>query len=418
MYADRVRNTDGRFTLTTEWTAHQYAKTICTSPAVWSQFSQGSSTSTLGTFKSCVDTVVPGFHARVKKGQVFFNPCDISTATLLPGAGAYGGKFRKIIPDCSTPNQYQQEFEFKILSGSLADLLSRRTLPVVSGRVAMPASVISDSAVSRLITEASTCARSKRGRSPTNLWESLAEANKAAGTIPGIVKSAINVISNANKKSRKNNIADTHLAIVYGLMPIISDISGVLDGIQKTIGKVRETSRCSSQLNGSNTATSLNKTAFASFNYKTQTTVEESIVVRAMSLDEYVATTASRIGFTGQGLVTLPWELIPYSFVVDWFTNVGDFLGALTPDVFLKQLVSGYVIDRQVQVTTKMVDFSAVSGFTMVSPPSDSSHISQYKNKSRYAGLSAPSIVIRSDFQMDNIRRAADAIALIVQKVR
>jgi len=41
---------------------------------------------------------------------------------------------------------------------------------------------------------------------------------------------------------------------------------------------------------------------------------------------------ASDFSLTSRDLVTTAWELVPYSFVVDWFCSIGDWLQAIMPD--------------------------------------------------------------------------------------
>lgn len=44
------------------------------------------------------------------------------------------------------------------------------------------------------------------------------------------------------------------------------------------------------------------------------------------------------------------WELVPYSFVIDWFVNVGDFIASWTPEVEVRPLaswVTSYVTSKQ-----------------------------------------------------------------------
>jgi hypothetical protein len=41
------------------------------------------------------------------------------------------------------------------------------------------------------------------------------------------------------------------------------------------------------------------------------------------------------------------WELVPYSFVIDWILNVSDILSAWTPEVGLSTLASWYVLTER-----------------------------------------------------------------------
>jgi hypothetical protein len=42
------------------------------------------------------------------------------------------------------------------------------------------------------------------------------------------------------------------------------------------------------------------------------------------------------------------WELIPFSFIVDWFANVGDTIAALTPDAGVKQRASWVTVRENI----------------------------------------------------------------------
>jgi hypothetical protein len=50
------------------------------------------------------------------------------------------------------------------------------------------------------------------------------------------------------------------------------------------------------------------------------------------------------------------WELVPYSFVVDWILNISDVIGAWTPEVGLQTLASWYVSTIKRIETTELVD--------------------------------------------------------------
>lgn len=58
---------------------------------------------------------------------------------------------------------------------------------------------------------------------------------------------------------------------------------------------------------------------------------------------DYSASAATAVGITNPALVA--WELVPYSFVVDWFIPVGDFLNTLD-STFGKTFVDGYTYEK------------------------------------------------------------------------
>jgi hypothetical protein len=137
-----------------------------------------------------------------------------------------------------------------------------------------------------------------------------------------------------------------------------------------------------------------------------------------MSLDEYDLTLADQLGLDFKSLVTLPWELIPYSFVVDWFLNIGDFIGSLTPSPGYTQLGSCFVVEREQTTSYTALGTEVPSLSYDVLRPVSGTVYRYRKSKNRYRMGDSGSIVIKNDFKLTNLIRALDAVALLQQKLR
>jgi hypothetical protein len=249
------------------------------------------------------------------------------------------------------------------------------------------------------------------------LYETLAEMDSIIGTIPGIVKPFLKALSqNRGLLDRARGIGSAYLAYRYGLKPLMSDLVGVVEGLQKAVGRVRQTSRGSSSL-------SIAKSEFSSGGWGGACTFDklythrEDLIVRAMSLDEFEASVASNAGFTAKGLLTLPWELLPYSFVVDWFANIGDFVGSLVPSFGYSQLGSCLVLDNKL-VTEYRIGTTYPRSDLALDVPITGTNVRTWIHKSRTTQPLTPGLVLRSDFRFSNLTRAADAISLILQKIK
>jgi hypothetical protein len=295
----------------------------------------------------------------------------------------------------------------------LADC-STQTLPCTT--------IIPDSDINSLITEVSTSVLAKRGRADNNLFESVAEYRQTADLLLKPQKTLNDFLdtfsSRISKLRRLKGAASAWLAYRYGIRPFISDVSGIIDGLGKNIGKRRVTYRSSGRISRSSTSvvTGIPLGIFG-FSFSKQNT--DSVSVRAMSLDEYVADLTSNVGFTTKDLITVPWELVPYSFVADWFANVGDVINALAPAPGYEQLGSCYVLEREFgNVWTCNNTSMSNPGYVWTGGSGSGVQFSsRFKTRSRVATLPSPGLIIKNDFRFDKFTRVADGLSLISQKL-
>lgn len=369
-----------------------------------------------GRYISMRDYTVPAFRKRSQKGEVFFNPCYKVELDITNGGG-YGGEITANSYSCPPSSQYYRKAEYR-MNGSIGRLTSGFGYPKFSdGHLVAPVSIIDPGDLSALRTEVSTACLSNIGKADSNLYESLAQADKALSLLPSLFKNAYGIVSQSRFQSKAKQAGSAYLAVRYGLLPIMNDVESIMKGLEKLTGKVRRTYRSQGSISGTRVDVNNNYPWAGIFNCKQTFTHSETVTVRAMSLCEYYASVMSNIGFTTKGLLTLPWELVPYSFVVDWFVNVGDVLGALVPDANMTQLGSCLVEKREMVTNYDLISLSCTSGYSI------SSHVTgncarSVKTYSRTPGALSPGLVVKSDFRFHNLTRAMDAIGLLVQKLR
>lgn len=381
----------------------------------WSNYASGAGAMT-GELTTMVDEVIPDFHRRRARGEVFFNPMHSykENYQLIPGSGF---ALQGINNSCNSP-VYKHQVDH-------SDTMSWICGP--NGKKPDVYSVFTSDAIEALKTEVSTSMYNKRGRTDTNLWDTLAEAHKASQLIPGMARRAANVITVGANRAKRNlrkeayasaeDLSSLWLQYRYGLRPIIKDVGVVLENIHNVSRRVRKTTRAGDSMNGSLSWKTTWGPADGGVKVDYLGTYSDQVLIRAASLDEFTLNAASDIGLTTKGLLTLPWELIPYSFVVDWFLNVGDYFGSLVPAFGYNHLGASLTVER-VRCTTYMPQQTYMNaGSSYVVTRSVSGGVVATTHEKYRTSPNVPGIVIKSDFRFDTFTRAADAFSLVGQKL-
>jgi len=165
------------------------------------------------------------------------------------------------------------------------------------------------------------------------------------------------------------------LEMRYGMQPLMLDVKSIIqnfDGLITQSGErclvARAHQEASHVFEESFTDAQLSDflTVFrASGAYEYNQFVSVDAGVR-YSVEPRVSSVAQILGTRAQELPATLWELMPLSFVVDWFANVGDWIKAstpLSPDVHLLGMWHTTIDNRQCKLLPGLV------GFMFDSPP-------------------------------------------------
>lgn len=148
-------------------------------------------------------------------------------------------------------------------------------------------------------------------------------ANAARQLRRGNLHGFADVLGIARPNERRNNFASSWLEYHYGWVPILSDIHELMS--IETNRALRRRVIARYRREGVFTKEEINGT----FKYATAANFTDVVTVSAMcELQNPARFTASQLGLTNPAL--LAWELLPYSFVVDWFVPIGPYFESCT----------------------------------------------------------------------------------------
>jgi hypothetical protein len=148
------------------------------------------------------------------------------------------------------------------------------------------------------------------------------------------------------------------LELQYGWKPLLNDVYGACEQLAKRHSRIIY----ATQTVQSSRAKDLYKLTSSTFDKSKSTTLvngEDKIVVKmgcTYSTSNPVQSTAAQLGITNPLVVA--WELLPFSFVADWFLPVGQALGTLDATNGL-EFYSGY---KTVFRRTNVSKISTVTG--------------------------------------------------------
>jgi len=178
------------------------------------------------------------------------------------------------------------------------------------------------------------------------------------------------------KKSKKDAFGNLWLEYVYGWRPLVSDIYSAMNVFTKpppdlTVGSVT----------GSVVGAVNDTVKVTGDPWFAQTTTRNYIqrnrlhVYYGMADSDIALFTKnfSRIGLTNP--LELAWEILPYSFVIDWFLPIGNYLATLDAS-FALVFKGGYRNTKVIRTSNRAISGKGPPGaFTYVRGGSDDSYV-------------------------------------------
>jgi len=362
------------------------------------------------------DSVTPDFHRRSMRGEIISNPfrtlkefhtCSGNYAQVIGVANSCNSPVKHAVVDLYGPQAYwRMANDARVLSAN---------------------SLVSDSDIKSATTVASTAAYKKSNSHDADTLIDIAEMKQTLRMFRDPIQSSSSFLRkiNAGKRGIKNLSSQDAIAYAnglwlqyrYGIRPLVSSVQGVIKALNKIRSKKRHTYRGSYRLKSAQSTTGSYITAGSLVNFNYAFTYSDEVLIRTGLLVEDDITLSQELGVDASGLLALPWELVPFSFVADWFANVGDYFNSIVPALTLSPLSTWTSTVRRRSTIFTVTSTSAVAGWT-VQRDVNENRSAVFEEKTRYPTLSLPSITFkpRPIESITSDLRIVDAWALLHQQ--
>lgn len=369
-----------------------------------------------GTLEEMWDETVSRFQTRSKRGEVFVNRMIRSRESeIVVSRGAYGASYKNSCSGTSTKAWAFQGGQINMLPHTAPVTLRSKDTVAESLASTSALANVAGPEVMGLVTIAEFEKTMEMMRTPLgNLRLFLQRVARRRGRI-------------AKAKSLIDFISSEWLRYRYGIMPLVMEVQAAVKLLEDPTKPLRRTARGRQVVETKDsTYSDYSYGSSTTFGWKTRktTTFNRVYSVRAGVLYQHKSDFSSNTGLRLSDIPSAAWELIPFSFVADWFVNLGDYIQAVTPKAGVEILATWQTRDMTLKydVVASNVETWNNPSYTWVGTGKPEAHVIRtVESRTRSPGISA-SLALKArtiDFgQTLTQKRVIDAIALVNQQLR
>lgn len=305
-----------------------------------------------GDYEEMYDVVTPDFTKRMRQGGIINSPMEREHTIYCMGRmNVDRSCINRSLTTPYTYSGYRQQGSSIIGNKDASGTWPNPTEPQIDG-------------LNNRISEVVTDMWSKVSVKQNDTIASLGEMKDTVYGLISIFTKAIEIFRDLRRLRLKQALRKTmsekalmeeYLFTRYALRPLMYEAQSYVDVLcNKTLLK-RQTYRSFRTLDATPVTTE-NVTLFSSgagtligTQYATRNVEIRGGVLCTLDIDNNIG----RWGFTEplEGI----WELVPFSFIVDWFFNIGKFIASWTPNFGIQKLASWIVVTDMTTLTSTVV---------------------------------------------------------------
>jgi hypothetical protein len=359
------------------------------------------------------DVVTPGYYKLRRRGELITNPYKNVRTTRFDSTT--GASARGNFPTPPNPPDYfmLQDVSGPHLHGMMNDV----------GLQLRPQEVISRSTYGQLMATAATKAHAGVGHGDTELLVLFAELKKTFLTLLNPLNNLRRLFDQLNRSraiagstlSLADYMAKEWLKIRYGIIPILMDIEGILKALSRDTQKGQHSSR-GREIAKEERLLPPSVWPHGDFDTTYQDTYTDEVVIKCGLIYNAKLGKTDYLGVNLRSIPSAAWELIPWSFVVDWFFNVQHYIRAMTAAGEVPKGGAYTVVTRTLtasrailssEIVRNTANSSKIRGMT-------GTETIVMRSKTREPFVLAPSLVSKIDSSLFEWKdkRVLDALAL------
>lgn len=206
----------------------------------------------------------------------------------------------------------------------------------------------------RVINDATISAHARVSVSEMQALATLGEARESINSMVSISTRVLKIARNVRalnlkalrREFSKKELADRYMEARYALRPLVIDAAQVCNYFDSKSGYLRKTFRAQAAESQQVYDTTPDTNPIFGFIGPVTRTCNIEVSAHAGVLCDIHATAAIQAGLDRP--LEAAWELVPFSFIVDWFANVGDIIAAHAPKAGIRQLASWTTVKTSV----------------------------------------------------------------------
>jgi hypothetical protein len=317
-----------------------------TSPTLYEVMAPGSTTSFISS-EGFSDVEIANFHARRAAGDIFNNPFHKwKSSTIVNTSGEL---------DLLFTGWYLRPTWFHSLAG--------KPNPPVASISSISHHPDTQDLADELKQKAVPKAWSRVNDASAELLASIAEGADTINFVASKLFRAVKILRALKRldlKQVRNEItpidySKAYLEYRYALRPLIGEVQGALEAMNRKYSSPRMTrgwrlveSLPTTVTEGSGSHT-LNINSLSGYTIHETVSTTTEVSVGAGILFEVKSTGVNSWGL--DQVVQTAWEVVPFSFIVDWFCNLADIIGAHSPKLNTLPLANWCTVQKSTVVS-------------------------------------------------------------------